>query len=173
MNKAETHWRLLALDQQEPSGNYNEGKGTTGYCIFKDNELVEAGQISSKDFQNQFDYWREVLTLINEVDIVVCEDYRLYSSQANSQINSNLETPQLIGVIKYFCYQNEIPLHLQMAAEVKTRWSNEVMLKTNLITKGKYNRLYNNDILLEHHSIDAFRHGIHFIKFKLNKKRRK
>lgn len=163
---------LLSLD---PSGNFNEGKGVTGWCLFIDNKLKDAGQIYADKHTTQLSYWAHVISLItvlnrNEIKLgdtltVICEDYRLYGDKAEAQINSNLETPQLIGAIKYVCWSYAIPLHLQMAHEVKTRWSDSVLKNTGLlIRKGK--SWYANDILIEHHSKDAYRHGLHYITFK-------
>lgn len=164
---------VLALD---PSGNFYEGKGTTGWCIARDGYITQAGQIYSAEYASQFEYWHAVADLLVNnfcrVDLknkdtftVVCEDYRLYASKSEAQINSNLETPQLIGVIKWICGIWNVPCVLQMAAEVKTRWSDEVLFKTGLFKrKGRYTFL--GDVKVEHHSKDAVRHCLHYMTFK-------
>ena len=154
--------KIVVLD---PSGNFFEGKGTTGYVTSNDNTLTSAGQIYSKDFATQCEYWNAVIDLLRPADLIICEDYRLYATKSEAQINSNLETPQLIGVIKYDCYLSKKPIILQMAHQVKTRWSNEVLIKTNLIEKIGRN-YYHNNVKLQHHSMDAFRHWLHYMTFK-------
>lgn len=161
----------LALD---PSGNFTEGKGTTGWVFGVDSYVISAGQIYAAECQSQMDYWRKIIELIGSYHQrnskhefhVVIEDYRLYASASEAQINSNLETPQLIGAIKFFCYVNEIPFHMQMAAEVKVRWSDEVLKNTGLIQdSGRVKTI--GKVELQHHSMDALRHFLHFTTFKL------
>lgn len=164
---------ILAFD---PSGNYYEGKGTTGWCLANDGYVFAAGQIYAAEYRSQMEYWTAVVNKIKtEKDKlnpddkfeVVCEDYRLYASESNAQINSNLETPQLIGVIKWCCNLLNIPLALQMAAEVKNRWSNEVLERKGLIHKEAYNSCYYmGSIKIEHHAMDAVRHCLHYMTFK-------
>lgn len=162
---------VLALD---PSGNYYEGKGTTGWCIARDGFIYDAGQIYSAESASQMAYWDKVISLLKNANlkltkddtlVIVCEDYRLYASKSESQINSNLETPQLIGVIKYWCYKHDIPCVLQMAAEVKIRWSDKV-LKENGILNYRSRKYYCGKVLIEHHSKDALRHCLHYMTFK-------
>lgn len=161
---------VLALD---PSGNYNEGKGVTGWCISNDGYIFSAGQIYAAEYPSQMEYWTRVLGLISSYKEkctgkfqVVCEDYRLYASASESQINSNLETPQLIGAIKIFCHANEIPIAMQMASEVKLRWSDEVLKAKGILTmEGRTKRI--GKIIIEHHSLDAVRHCVHYNMFKI------
>ena len=165
---------VLSLD---PSGNFNEGKGTTGWCVSNNGYIFSAGQIPASDYKDQMTYWKAVLNIIckywkqphTEFTLVV-EDYRLYASPSKAQINSNLETPQLIGAIKFYCYINNIPLHLQMASEVKTRWSNEILLEEGIVSKGARGNYHCGKIELSNHSMDALRHNVHYTTFK-NKKR--
>lgn len=125
------------------------------------------------------EYWDAVLMMIQrakeEADdkhcplYVVCEDYRLYASASQAQINSNLETPQLIGAIRYFCWESDIPLTMQMAAEVKTRWSDDVLRKKGWLHGGESyheGRSFGN-LRISGHALDAIRHCLHFCTFKL------
>lgn len=161
----------LSLD---PSGNFNEGKGTTGWCLANEGYIFKAGQVYSKDYPTQMEYWTAVIKLItDEVNEkhdnfrVVCEDYRLYASAAPAQINSNLETPQLIGAIKWYCFMMGVPITLQMASEVKERWSNDVLSKKGILGYDKSNGRYRiGKIYLGRHSLDAVRHCLHFTTFK-------
>lgn len=165
---------VISLD---PSGNFFEGKGTTGFALARDGYVAIAGQIYSAEYSSQMEYWTAVIGTIRKYFLekreedtftVVCEDYRLYASASAAQINSNLETPQLIGAIKWWCYMNNIPVVMQMASEVKQRWSNEVLftkglLKKNAYTKDKYTF---GNLVLGRHSLDALRHLLHYTTFK-------
>lgn len=165
---------VLALD---PSGNYNEGKGTTGWCLARNGYIYAAGQVYAAEHPDQMAYWEAVLKLITKTNkeldsdtelIVVCEDYRLYASASQAQINSNLETPQLIGVIKWACHKLNIPIVMQMAAEVKNRWSNEILIDQNIISKDYNSPGYHcGTIALSNHSLDALRHCVHYNTFKV------
>lgn len=161
---------VMALD---PSGNFTEGKGTTGWCVSNNGYIFAAGQIYAAEYNNQMEYWDAVMTKIAyyyeqfEDDFqIVCEDYRLYASASEAQINSNLETPQLIGAIKYMCHISDIKITMQMAAEVKQRWSDEVLYNKKLINKIGRDIVMGN-LKLSNHSLDAVRHCMHFNIFKL------
>ena len=92
----------------------------------------------------------------------------MYASASQAQINSNLETPQLIGVIKWACYKLDIPIVMQMAAEVKNRWSNEILIDQNIISKDYNSPGYHcGTIALSNHSLDALRHCVHYNTFKV------
>ena len=169
-----TSKKVLALD---PSGTYNEGKGTTGACLSRNGYIYAAGQIYAAEYPDQMSYWSAVIKLItktykeldSDTDLtVVCEDYRLYASASQAQINSNLETPQLIGVIKWACYKLNIPIVMQMASEVKNRWSNSILVDQNIITKDYNSPGYHcGTIALSNHSLDALRHCVHYNTFKV------
>ena len=60
----------------------------------------------------------------------------LYESRAKSQINSRMETPKLIGVIQVWAYQHNVPLFLEPASAVKTRWSNNILNYKGYIKKS-------------------------------------
>lgn len=162
---------VLALD---PSGNFTEGKGTTGWCMSRDGYIYSAGQIYAAEYKTQMEYWTAVITMIRDLSkekheslTVVCEDYRLYASASEAQINSNLETPQMIGAIKWFCHMNDIPITLQMAAEVKKRWSNEVMMNKGMLSQDYRTHKYRlGNLYLNNHSLDAVRHCLHYNTFK-------
>lgn len=127
---------VLAID---PSGNYNEGKGTTGWCLFdlQNNKIAKFGTISAEDYPCQFQYWDAHVQLLDSLtgykpDVVI-EDYLLYSNRAEAQTNSRLETPQLIGIIKYETYKRGLFIYIQTAMEVKTRWSNVLLTKKDTL----------------------------------------
>lgn len=162
---------ILALD---PSGSFYEGKGTTGWVLMdarKNGKLLKSGTICAKDYSNMMEYFRAHISLLEHINYtyggprlgygpyeayplrVVIEDYRLYGSKAHSQINSNLETSQLIGVLKYWCYMHGVIYKMQMASEVKQRWSDSVL------------KHYNIELPKSRHAKDALRHAMHYMKF--------
>lgn len=162
---------ILALD---PSGNYDEGKGTTGCCIIKaeTNTIIETKSIYANAYNCQFEYWQAVLLYITKAFvkyksmIVVIEDFMLYKSKAQAQVNSKMETPKLIGVLEFFCTEREIPTVLQAAHEVKNRWNDEVLLyKGYIVRHGRQFRTCN-DKNIDRHALDAIRHAVHYLTFK-------
>ena len=172
------HTRILALD---PSGAFEEGKGTTGWCMLKDDRtFVNIDHISAKDFATDMDYWKAHIDLIrihhnvyeNNM-VVVIEDYLLYATEALSQINSRFETVQLIGVIRYFCSQNNITLVIQQASQVKSRWANTILEhKGFIVKKGRSFYIPGTTHIINRHELDAVRHAMHYATFK-NKEEQK
>ena len=160
---------VLAID---PSGNFTEGKGTTGWAAFTKDSLIFCGQIKAESecFTNQHEYYNRHIELIKTINptIVVLEDFKLYANKANSQINSRFETPKLIGILELYCYNNNIPVFLQSANEVKERWSDNILVNKKLVEQ-KGNKFYACGSITSDHIRDAIRHGMHFITFKLEK----
>lgn len=162
---------ILAFD---PSGNFKEGKGITGWVLLdtETDKICKFGYISASMSPNQFDYWDKHIILIDSLSgykpDVVCEDYLLYSNRAQNQINSRLETPQLIGVIKYECYKRGIRVNVQTAQLVKTRWKDDI-----LVRKGYLNRKGNScaigATIVADHIKDALRHAVHYATFRKGK----
>ena len=165
---------VLGLD---PSGNFLEGKGTTGWCVFDclDNRVTIAGEIAAATVLSFEEHWAAHLALIDSIVTrygvknvhVVIEDYLLYHSKAQSQTNSRMETPQLLGVLKFHCWMNNIDYSLQTANEVKERWANEVLQHKGYIKKdGRGYEIPLGHKPLSRHSADAVRHAVHFATFK-------
>ncbi len=168
---------ILSLD---PSGNFHEGKGTTGWCIFdvQEDKIHRASAISAKDYDTMEAYWHAHILLINDIArkrpgkvVVVIEDYLLYATKANNQINSKMETPKLIGVLQHYLWGKRVPYCMQNASEVKTRWDDDILVhKGYLALRGiKYraHRLPGEDVLLNKHCRDAIRHAVHYATFKI------
>lgn len=161
--------RILAID---PSGSYAEGKGTTGWVLMNDDEyLATTGTIAATDYSCAEEYWNAHLQLIDfnyqkhgDDMIVVIEDYRLYRDRALNQSNSLMETCRLLGLIQWYCWRNQIPITTQLAADVKTRWSDELLIREHILYKdGNY--FYHTDSgfnLTTPHIRDAFRHATHY-----------
>lgn len=168
---------ILAFD---PSGSFYEGKGTTGWCLYDatKNEFITVGSVYAKDFICAEEYWNEILEIIKRVNklfkniVVVCEDYILYASKLQDQINSRMETCKLIGVLQLYCYMNRIPYYMQLASEVKQRWSDKILEHKRIIkAKGRGWIPTSGDCrTYTHHSLDAIRHAIHYSTFRNKEK---
>lgn len=154
--------KLLSFD---PSGNFHEGKGTTGWALFEDGELADFGVIDSKKFENQMDYWWEHQKLIQQLrpDICLIESYKLFEHKAKSQSWSAMETPQLIGAMMLYCYQWDIPVIFQDPQQ-KQGVNDERLVKLGYLEKKgkKYYCLGRSTVL---HSRDAIRHGIFYYRY--------
>lgn len=161
---------ILALD---PSGNFKEGKGTTGWVLMNYKEtLVARGSLSAKDYQCAEHYWDAHKELIEynykkygNGLIVVIEDYVLYRDRSSSQTNSQMETCRLIGLLLWTCWYLKIPYSLQLAASVKHRWSDELLEREGILYKqhGKYAHATSGLSMDLIHTRDAFRHAIHYV----------
>lgn len=164
---------ILALD---PSGSYNEGKGTTGWCVLEcaKNEITLADSFTARSYKYMETYWQAHLDLIKKYHdrygkklVIVIEDYMLYKTRASSQINSRMETCKVIGIMQHYCYMHRIPYEMQLAATVKKRWSDEILEhKRYLIKHGTKHKLPHAKTILNGHAKDAIRHAVHFQNFK-------
>ena len=158
----------------DPSGAYKEGKGTTGWCLLnnKTNKIIEIGTIKASDFESAFQYWRHHLIGINKMNrkykglALSIEDYILYKTSALAQVNSQMETVQLLGIIKYFCYENGIPVFIRPAVAVKKRWTDDILVHKGIILKtGTRYMLPNKNKIICEHERDSIRHALHFNTF--------
>ena len=98
--------KIVALDI---SGNFKEGKGTTGIAELIDGEVRCISSLSAKHHSSPEEYWHEVIrdTIFRQPNVVVIEGYMLYNHKgmnASTQANSDLETPQLLGALKHYLY---------------------------------------------------------------------
>lgn len=156
--------KILSFD---PSGNFIEGKGTTGWAYAEDNEEVTMiGEIKSIEFSTTEEYWNKHTSLIKDFkpNYVVIEGYRLYNhrgKEASIQANSTLETPQLIGVLRHYCWLCGIPATIQYASQVKSRWSDKVLQAKGILDKR--NRFKGEQT--NKHKRDALRHLLHFERY--------
>jgi len=165
---------VLAFD---PSGNYNEGKGTTGWCLlstYPDKHIIAGGHISAACFKSMEAYWAEHIKLIDTYKqkygtnlVLVIEDYLLYKHKAANQTNSRMETCKLIGVLQYYCYTSELLYIMQPAVEVKTRWTNDTLCYKNYIKKKRNKFIIPaTNAEINKHCLDSIRHAVHFATFK-------
>lgn len=161
---------IIALD---PSGNFAEGNGTTGVCELN-GKNISVDDIHAGKYKQAEEYWNahiqylEMALKFNQDMEVVMEGYRLYGHKSDTQVNSTLETPQLIGVIRYWCYVNKVPLKIQFAVEVKNRWSDSVLEKTGIIEIiNRRRKLISSGQWLNNHKTDALRHALHYQRYRV------
>jgi hypothetical protein len=167
---------VLSID---PSGSFYEGKGTTGWCLFDaiNMEVLDIGTIHAADYDDMEAYWDAHIELIKEISqdflperiLVIIEDYVLYKDSAQVQTNSRMETSKLIGVIQHYCWRFKIHYWMQLAAEVKPRWSDSILEHKGILVKQKGRYIVSNryrQIATNGHIRDAIRHAVHYCTFK-------
>lgn len=162
---------ILGID---PSGNYTEGKGITGWCLMNEQgELLEIGQIKAQSYHRPEEYWNAHKNMIHhfhekyqENIIVVIENFILYHDKALSQSNSQMETCRLLGLLQWYLWKKNIPYSLQRATDVKHRWSDDLLARERIIYKdrGYWKHTDSNISLSSTHIRDAFRHAIHYCR---------
>lgn len=166
---------VLGID---PSGSFHEGKGRTGWCVY-DRQLeviTRCGEIKANAYKAQEAYWLAHKFMIDKMwedyraegMVVSMEDYVLYSNSAKSQVNSAMETCQLIGVLKVHCYIKAIPLRMRTASQVMKRWADSILVHNNIMyktDKSYFTQAYAG--ILSEHIKDSFRHALHCATFEL------
>lgn len=155
--------KVLSFD---PSGNFSEGKGTSGYAISTDWNLPHRlGDIHAGDYKTKLDYWYAHEKLIESVnpDFIVIESYRLFGHKAKEQSGSSLETAQIIGYLEMVCFKLNKPVFLQDPS-TKTRFKDDILLKVGLIEK-RGNKYFYKGELTNMHKRDALRHNLYFCKY--------
>lgn len=170
--------RRIPVIGVDPSGSYNEGKGTTGVYVLNEYGVpVQHFPVFAQDYTSQLAYWKAVIDAIQTMLIkypgaaLSVEDYVLYASAAKAQINSEMETSKLIGALTMFAYEFGTHIFIRNASQVMSRWSNEILIHEGLITqKGRvFYDLEGNPI--NHHCLDALRHAVHCFYFELDKEK--
>ena len=152
---------VLALDI---SGAFHEGKGVTGWCTMTDRKLLATGIVSAINHKTDMTYYRAILDLITRMALlhhgtpftVVIEDYLLYGHKAAAQTNSHMETSQLLGIVKYFCWEHGITYTTQRAVDVKNRWTDDILIHAKIDLPHYKN---------SKHVRDAIRHAMHYTTF--------
>ena len=156
----------------DPSGNWNEGKGTTGWVLMDHKEnLLERGYITAQQYECPEAYWQAHLDLIRKYNelykgelIIVMEDYVLYRERSSEQTNSRMETCRLLGVLQWYCWKLKQPYSIQMASQVKHRWSDELLIREHILYRDRkdYRHTQSGLSLGLIHTRDAFRHALHY-----------
>ena len=166
----------------DPSGNFNEGKGTTGWCVLDrvEDEFIMCNSIQASKFKSQIDYWRAHTSLISHMRklfalqgiVISIEDYILYGNKSRAQQNSTMETCQLLGVVKMHADTIKIPLYIRPAVQVKKRWADEILVNKGYLTKKRehhYLQLDDAQRITCDHERDSMRHALHCAYFELDK----
>ena len=162
---------ILAID---PSGNFEEGKGTTGTCLFnaKENYIEFLKDIKASAYETKEAYWQAHIDYIEQVlieypeTIVIIEDFTLDPRRAMQQSHSKMETPKLIGILQLYCQQNDIPYKMQRAVEVKNRWADHILeFKGYVIKLNRMHYVPGERKPMSRHCKDAIRHAVHYATF--------
>ena len=162
----------------DPSGAFNEGKGTTGLAVLNTvtNELAYTGWIAAVEFPTLEAYFDAHIEWLADCvhryqDVVVSiEDYILYADHATAHTNTHLETSQLLGLIKWWCYKNKITYTIRPAAAVKSRFTNNILKREGYIFEAAGGKLFTKVRMarnLSNHELDAIRHAAYCYKFEL------
>lgn len=166
--------RVLCFD---PSGNWSEGKGHTGWALFDGSgELLKFGDIAAEDYESTERYWYAHKELMDELDIhylrfdkIVCESYRLQSGKALQQSWSSMETSQLIGFLRMDAWDRDVDWIFQDPKD-KVSVADPILVRLGVfeLKGGKH---YCQGKPTNLHMRDAIRHGIFY--FKHNKELKK
>jgi len=157
----------MAIDPAGEHNSENAGNGTTGLAYSENGEVISLSERKASDYRNTLDYWKGIFVAIDNWNPhhVIIEGYRLYNHRgmsAQTQSNSTLMTPQLIGAIRMFLYQQNIPYTIQYASEVKTRWSDEILIANGYLEEGNLFKGKQTNA----HKRDALRHLVHYLTYK-------
>jgi hypothetical protein len=121
---------------------------TTGWCLFRELDLLDAGQFAGLDFV----HYQEMESRYKPAQ-VVCENYRVYAHRAAQHVGSDVPVAQILGVIKYVCLVTGTPLHLQMAFQAKGFVTDQRLRMLGLFREG------------QPHATDAIRHTVYWFLF--------
>jgi Holliday junction resolvasome RuvABC endonuclease subunit len=152
--------KILALDPGE----------ITGVCIidWPHNRQIKPredmspyikyqGHIEGKHLHIQAKRLEELRNEYGPFAYVIFEKFLLYGHKASTQIGSDMHTSQVIGVIKMWCINNNMPMIEQMAQNAKKFYTDN---------KLKDHKVYPVGL---RHSKDATRHALYAIDFNIFK----
>ena len=126
---------------------------TTGVCVWRypqEQHSVVPLRMDSFDLQTlELPLWKglDKLLVDQQPDIVVYENFRLFSHKANQKKWSEFPTVQTIGVIKYLCDLHNIKL-VKQSPKDKALYSDKRLKELNLYDKRSP------------HERDAIRHAL-------------
>jgi hypothetical protein len=161
--------KVLCFD---PSGNFKEGNGHTGWAYFVGGKLITFGEVKASDFTTVEGYWHGIISdileeIVHSPDVIVCENYQLFENKAKSQSWSHLETPQLIGYLRMWAWHERIRWVEQRPSD-KVRVADPILVRMGVLEqKGSRYRCMGKSTNL--HMRDAIRHGIFFHRFTAKK----
>lgn len=139
--------RILWIDPGETSGFVVFD--TDKFCVVEDGTL-EAGS----------DFYVGVYSRVRSVDLVGCEDYLIYAHKAQAQVWTRPVAIELIGVVKYICYDLNTPLHFHRAIE-RTFFGSERDPKKYAVGNSRLRLL--GFWLANKHARDAMRHVLTYL----------
>ena len=159
----------------DPSGAYDEGKGTTGLAVYdrQDNKIVSIATVSATDYDCIESYfWANLERIVGMSErfypsVIMIEDFLVYSTHATTFTNSRMETCQLIGFLKAELYSITKQYYLEPASAVKTRWTNKILAHSGYVEAigaSCYHELIKERALYTH-ELDAIRHAVHCGRF--------
>lgn len=166
----------MAID---PSGNFTEGKGVSGWCLMTSTlEILETSMIEARNYKTKEDYWGAHVQLLIDMSkkyknlIVVIEDYVLYPHKLTAQICSRMETPKVIGIMERALAILKLPSHLELASTVKRTYDDETLnylgiIKTITKGNGKHHYINGGKTRIIKHQLDSIRHAAYYAR-KLN-----
>src|SRR5690606_28527171 len=105
----------------------------------------------------QTKWTNDIISGITDADVVVVESFRVAPAKAQSLAWDELPAPQVIGVIKEYCLNSEIP-YIEQPSAYKRFFSDEKLKGLDLYQKGIP------------HGMDALRHALFFSMFTLGYK---
>jgi len=97
--------KILSIDPGE----------TCGYIVYEDGVVQEWGEVPAELINRII----EEVAEIKKLNLVIFEDFVLYSFTSRSLIGSRLKTSETIGVIDYVCKNLEIPIFRSQAQRTK------------------------------------------------------
>lgn len=132
--------------------------GEIGWSVFTDGELAKAGQTPGYVHKTGEIHWEGIEQLLSNVNPthIVCEDYKVYAHKLEQHTFSSVPTLRIIGMIEYWAWKNNVPIHYQMAMQAKGFCTDDKLKKWELWQKG------------QRHSRDAIRHICYFLTFERN-----
>lgn len=132
---------LLAIDPGE----------TVGWALF----TIKSGEIVDAD-ASQYEYMDFLKFLekkINSYDEVLIEDYKIRKTTISANLNKELVTVKVIGVIEWLCKKYNTEYSFQPAGIGKEFFDKQRLKDFNLWVVGKK------------HARDAIRHGLWYLAF--------
>ena len=137
---------VLALDPGE----------TTGTAHFVGSELRAHGQIKGMSVPEVFVKVRELI-LVARPEVIVMEDYRVYSWKTADHAWNDMFTSRLIGAIECYCADQGIKLVKQMAQVAKGFCTDDKLRAWGFWHEG------------QKHARDATRHAAYYLLFEVAK----
>lgn len=163
---------ILAVD---PSGSYQYGSGTTGWCLVEQEteKIIRLGQIKAKDFKTKDEYIEKHKELLEfKFDTLVIENFILYPSSASSLYNQELETSEIVGIMDSLAKSLNKKVVRQRALNIKSALKKPEILmniankkQKQLLAEMISGRIYwtFDYKRISGHIVDSIRHAFYYI----------